>query len=163
MSELREELNQLTRKQLLSLIGKDFFDLKNKAKLSTAHKHVLVSALMFEMKKRKMWFVPTEKAQMNFDYGRMTDEQLRNMLQSRGVKYVPPKDIPKENLIRLLSADECDIDLGEFCSNPQESCDVDNKICIKPGETGTENIKESFTTSCLIDKPPSLCSQVQSC
>lgn len=134
MSILRHELEVLSVPKLQILAGKNYFNIP---KATTMKKQEVIRKIIDEMQIRKMWFIPRDPSQMNFSYTSMTDEELRKMLVARGVKYIPPANTGKENIIKLLSAESCDVENDQFCTG-DKFCDVKNNICIDKGDTDSD-------------------------
>ena len=141
MSTLKDELKILSLSQLQTLAGKEYFNITD---LGGKNRVELVTALIKEMESRKMWFIPKDPSQMTFSYNSMTDDQLKKMLKDRGVKYIPPARGGKENIIKLLSAESCNVENDDFCSDPNKYCDIVNNICIDQGDTNSDTATDLY-------------------
>lgn len=134
MSTLSHELEVLSLSKLQVLAGKNYFNIP---RASAMKKQEIIKNIVDEMQARKMWFIPKDPSQMNFSYTSMTDEELRKMLIARGVKYVPPAHTGKDAIIKLLSAESCNVENDQFCTG-DKFCDVKNNICIDKGDTDSD-------------------------
>ena len=129
MSNLREkitkELGQLKRNQLDELSGENMMRIPNAKDLS---KDELIKQIYETMKHLGMKYVPTDLDTITKKISKLQVDELQNLGEFKGL--VPPdsKKYSKAQLIKLLTGDNCDADIG--CKNKKELCDIEKKVCV---------------------------------
>jgi hypothetical protein len=146
MSEVRKDFNKMVKPDIIKLIKQLDPSYKLKSNLKKAELIDIVEYLVSKAAVPPVApadvpvpapvVVPSPIPAMNYE--KMTVVQLKDIaLLTRGLKIGAMK---KSDIINILKGEECDPEIGSYCSNPSDFCDIRFKSCVGKFEEKLEQI-----------------------
>jgi hypothetical protein len=146
MSEVRKDFNKMVKPDIIKLIKQLDPSYKLKSNLKKAELIDIVEYLVSKAAVPPVApadvpvpapvVVPSPIPAMNYE--KMTVVQLKDIaLLTRGLKIGAMK---KSDIINILKGEVCDPEIGSYCSNPSDFCDIRFKSCVGKFEEKLEQI-----------------------
>ena len=149
MSEVRKDFNKMVKPDIIKLIKQLDPSYKLKSNLKKAElidiaeylasKAAVPPVAPADVPVPAPVVVPSPiPAREEMNYEKMTVVQLKDIaLSKRGVKIGAMK---KADIINILKGEACDPEIGSYCSNPSDFCDIRFKSCVVKPEEKLEQI-----------------------
>ena len=149
MSEVRKDFNKMVKPDIIKLIKQldPSYKLKSnlkKAELIDIAEYLASKAAVPPVAPADVPIpapvvVPSPiPAREEMNYEKMTVVQLKDIaLSKRGIKIGAMK---KADIINILKGEVCDPEIGSYCSNPSDFCDIRFKSCVVKPEEKLEQI-----------------------
>ena len=149
MSEVRKDFNKMVKPDIIKLIKHLDPSYKLKSNLKKAELIDIVEYLVSkaavppvapaDVPMPAPVVVPSPiPAKEEMNYEKMTVVQLKDIaLLTRGLKIGAMK---KSDIINILKGEVCDPEIGSYCSNPSDFCDIRFKSCVGKFEEKLEQI-----------------------